>query len=249
MFQFKDKLYLYCIGKIQIIFYIEGKQNFKRGAQAMKKLYSIAIVVITLAFMAAFLTGCSARPKDSSQPGGKPGTGVQTPAKKPGDYFPLTKGSSWQYLGEGNEYASFNRLVLFTKENRSQMKWDNGGTVGAAVFETTDSAVTRIFMQGEGYDETNFLDVPPSEHIIILKAPLEVGNRWENQKGDIREIVDTSATITTPAGTFENCIKIKISYPGSTIYEYYKDGAGMVKSEFISGDTRVTSTLEKYNIQ
>lgn len=26
-------------------------------------------------------------------------------SKKPGDFFPLSKGSTWQYQGEGNEFA------------------------------------------------------------------------------------------------------------------------------------------------
>lgn len=30
---------------------------------------------------------------------------------KPEDYFPLTQGSTWRYLGEGNEYATFTREV------------------------------------------------------------------------------------------------------------------------------------------
>lgn len=120
--------------------------------------------------------------------------------------------------------------------------------MGAAVFEVTDSAVTRIFIKGEEYDETNFLDAPPNENTIILKASLEVGTRWVDQKGASREIVDIDATITTPAGKFVKCIKVKITDHNSTILEYYKEGVGMVKSEFVSGDTRVTSSLEKFNI-
>jgi phosphoenolpyruvate-protein kinase (PTS system EI component) len=61
--------------------------------------------------------------------------------------------------------------------------------------------------------------------------------------------VDINAALDTPAGRFENCVKVKITGQNSTIYEYYKEGVGLVRSEFLSGDTSVTSTLEKYNIK
>lgn len=184
-------------------------------------------------------------------PGGAvkdPGATAQ-PAPKVGDYFPLTAGSSWQYLGEGNEYASFNRLVIFAKENRAQVKSDNGGTVAAMVFEITDTAITRIYMKGEEYGNPNFLDAAPNENLIILKTPLETGTIWENSTGGTREITDVNAVVNTPAGRFEKCVKVKITNPDSAIYEYYKEGVGLVRSEFQSGGAIITSTLEKYNIK
>lgn len=162
-------------------------------------------------------------------------------------YFPLTKGSTWQYKGEGNEYASFTREVLFVEGDKAQIKEDTGGTVSAAVFKTTEKEITRIFFRGEEYEETNFLNEEPNDNLVILKTPLEVGIKWEEPNG-VREIVEVDAAVDTPAGRFENCIKIKIQGQDSTMFEYFKDEIGMVKREFISGDTTVTSTLEKYTI-
>ncbi|WP_258359862.1 hypothetical protein [Moorella sulfitireducens (nom. illeg.)] len=183
----------------------------------------------------------------TGQPG--PGSGSQNTISgaKPGDFFPLSPGSWWHYQGEGNEYATFKREVLYTKGDRAQLKEDNGGTVSAAVFEITADAVTRIFFQGEQYENTNFLDREPREKVVILKAPLAAGTSWETPNG-FREIVDVNATVATPAGEFAGCLKVKIEGTGSTIFEYYKEGVGMVKREFISGDTRVTSTLDSYKI-
>lgn len=162
--------------------------------------------------------------------------------------FPLTKGSSWQYLGDGNEYASFTREVLYTKDNRAQITEDNGGTVSNAVFEISDSEITRVYFEGEAYDKYNVLEKQSEQTVVILKEPLKTGTKWETDKS-AREIVDVNATVDTPAGKFENCIKVKISNEDSVMYEYFKEGVGMVKREFISGDTRVTSTLEKYSIK
>lgn len=80
--------------------------------------------------------------------------------------------------------------------------------------------------------------------MIILKAPLVVGTKWNDQNGT-REIVDMT-TVNTPAGNFDNCINVKISEKNSTTYEYFKDGVGMVKREFISDGTKITSSLKKF---
>lgn len=214
----------------------------------MKRTLSIFSILVIGIFL---LVGCDRTSRPDPKPDvQKPEPQVQSPItnnKKPGDFFPLTKGSTWQYQGEGNEYASFSREVLFTLDNRAQIKEDNGGTVSASVFESTDNEIIITFFQGESYDETNFLEQEPNENLIILKSPLEVGTKWENRTGT-REIVDVNTTVDTPAGKFENCIVVEISSQNSTLFEYFKDGVGMVKREFVSGDSRVTSILEKVNI-
>lgn len=216
----------------------------------MRRLPALARTFIAIVLMAIFLSGCSKAEKTT--PPGTADKDTNTPAKpmqKIRNYFPLTVGSSWKYLGEGNEYASFNRLVIYSKENRAQVKSDNGGTVAAMVFETTDTSVTRIYMKGEEYGNANFLDAPPNENIIILKTPLEAGTKWGDSTGGTREIVDINAIVTAPAGIFEKCVKVKITDQNSIVYEYYKEGVGLVRSEFLSGDTSITSTLEKYELK
>lgn len=215
----------------------------------MKKFWLGSALTITL-LSTFLLTGC---PADQKQPT-QPKTKKETPApkkeivKKPGDYFPLTKGSTWQYRGEGNEYASFNRQVLYTEDNRAQIREDNGGSVSAAIFEITDSAVIRTFFQGESYGTENLLEQQGKESVTILKTPLKVGTKWQEPTGD-REITAVNAEVYTPAGTFKNCIKVKVANQDSSVFEYFKDGVGMIKREFISGETSVTSTLEKYDIK
>jgi len=167
------------------------------------------------------------------------------PAVKLGDFFPVVAGSTWEYQGAGNEYASFSRKILFASGNLAQIREDNGGTVSASVFKISSEAVTRIFFLGEAYGQTNYLKSPSNENIVILKTPLQVGTKWTEPNGT-REIVDLKATVMTPAGSFTQCLKVKISNENSTVYEYFKNGVGMVKREFISGDTKVSSSLKKH---
>ncbi|MEL7568091.1 MAG: hypothetical protein AAGU27_24890 [Dehalobacterium sp.] len=224
------------------------------------KNFSFKVTLIFVIMMVIFITACNQTGKTNPEPEDNKSVLEENDSEKEisppkdqitpdlSDYFPLSQGSTWQYLGEGNEYASFKREVIFAEGNRGQIKEDNGGTVSAVVFDVTDEAITRVFFQGESYENDNFLNAEPNDNLVILKAPLQVGTKWETDDSS-REIVDLNASLDTPAGNFEKVLKMKITFPDSTMFEYYKDGVGMIKREYISGDFKVTSTLEKYEIR
>lgn len=183
------------------------------------------------------------------------GTGCQkeqTESIKAGDYFPRTVGSYWKYKGAGNEYASFSREVVFAGDNRVQLKENNGGTMTDAVYEITDMQVSRVYFIGESYEKKNFLDQKGDQNQILLKLPLKQGESWENTD-DQREVVSRNVSVDTPAGTFDQCVKIKISpqpaASAAVTFEYYKEGVGLVKREFVSGGDTISSTLEDYKIK
>ncbi|HWR60275.1 MAG TPA: hypothetical protein VN580_01605, partial [Clostridia bacterium] len=161
------------------------------------------------------------------------------------DFFPVSVGSTWKYLGEGNEYATFERKALFREGDKAQFSEDNGGTVSASVFKVADKEIVRTFFRGEEYNQENLMNEKANDNTIILKEPLKAGTKWKNQKDD-REIAATDAVVETPAGKFTGCIKVSIRTENSTMYEYYKAGVGMVKREFVSEGMTVTSILEKY---
>ncbi len=169
-------------------------------------------------------------------------------AGKPADYFPSSPGNYWDYLGEGNEYASFLREVVRSAGRRSQFRENNGGTISASVYEITEDAVTRIHFQGETYEDVNLLNVKPTDPIVILKAPLKVGTKW-GPPDQTREIISITETIDTPSGQFTDCLAVKVTFPQSTIIEYYKKGVGMVKRRFESEGFIVTSTLQEYHVK
>jgi len=220
---------------------------------------SLAVVAIGLILLLGLLPlGCSRDTKTvpDAKVQDQPKSSEQVPKAPPekkspqkvSNYFPLTRGSTWEYQGEGNEFASFTREVLFVKDNRGQIRESNGGTVSATIFEVTDSAVTRVFNLPETYEKVNLLDRPSNEKVVILKSPLEVGNSWKDPNGE-RQIVDLNATVTTPSGKVENCVKVKIAGQHSVVYEYFKEGVGMVMREFISGEARVASALKRFEIK
>lgn len=163
------------------------------------------------------------------------------------NYFPLEVGSIWEYEGEGMEYATFTREVLYVSDNKAQIKEDNSGTVTARVFEITDDTITSVFSQSESYDDENFLDFESNENIIVLKSPIEVGTKWDTDIG-AKEIIAIDESLDTPAGEFENLIKVQITSEDNISYEYYKEGIGLVRREFTGDGFEVTSTLKSYKI-
>ncbi len=204
----------------------------------MKKLI-LMITVISL-----LLCGCTPAKtgQDSSH---QPGTAVT----KASDYFPAVPGNHWSYLGEGNEYASFTREAVYSKGNLVQFTTDNGGATTANIFEIGNDYIKSVYLEAESYEPGNLLEqsITPNDDTILLKEPLAVGTTWKNG-GDKREIVSINTTLDTPAGSFNDCLKIKISTEYSTTYDYYQAGLGLIKSEFSSEGTIITSTLEEFRI-
>jgi hypothetical protein len=203
---------------------VEGGRDLRTRVSRPVLLLCLGLFVFTA------LVGCSQKPE------------------KPGDYFPLTLNSYWKYLGEGNEFASFSRNVIYVKDNLAQVEETNPGTTIGQVFETTDTMVRRVYFAGEQYERTNLLGEKPNDDLVILKAPIKVGTSWMT-KGGQRTIVAIDAVVKAPAGEFKNCLKVKIAAPDARLYEYYCKGVGLVKREFIAGGSTVTSTLESYEVK
>ncbi len=197
-----------------------------------KKLYIILLILILGALS---LTGC---------PGQKPTDASLSPM----DYFPLPEGALWTYAGEGNEFAAFSRQVVAVEDSLAQVQEDTGGAVGTAIFSSTAEEIVRIFWEGEQSGLEIGITAEPNDNTIIIKAPIELGQKWNNQ-GHSREIVGLNEVVETPAGRFENCLKLEIIFPQSKIYEYYQPGVGLVKREFISEGFTVTSSLAEYSLE
>lgn len=227
------------------------------------------LVIVMLYFLLVGMTGIgcaretpeppptSEKPAETPAPAEKPAEKPDTPspvdpkeqptAGRIQAYLPLAAGNTWSYRGEGNEYASFTRQVAYSEGNLTQIEENNGGTITSSVFRVTEDTVTRVFFQGETYEAKNFLKEEPNDNTVILTKPLEVGNLWNDDQGT-RQITELNANVETPAGRFDNCLVIEITSPNSKILEYYKEGVGLVKREFRSNDTVVTSELESFKV-
>lgn len=165
-------------------------------------------------------------------------------------YFPLDADNCWVYAGEGSEFADFSRSVLFTRRNRTQISEYDGGTRKMIIFKASSESVVKTFSRAEVYEDTNFLQEPSNQSVVVLRSPLAVGIAWEDAK-ERREIVGTTATVSVPAGTFRNVLVVRITplskETAGTYHrmEYYAAGTGLIMQEFIGqNDFRVVSRLK-----
>jgi hypothetical protein len=103
-------------------------------------------------------------------------------------YFPLAVGNAWTYETRFGQRVETNTVSIVSAE---------GG-----VF--TDSRNNRLVLDDEGLRD---------ERRYLLRAPLAVGTTWKSivdvGKTETYEIADTHATVTVPAGTFEDVILVR----------------------------------------
>lgn len=170
-------------------------------------------------------------------------------------YFPIINGMMYNFLGEGNEYASFSREIKYVEKPFVQFYENNGGTMVVVVYKVAEDQILALFKQEEFYEDKNIIyEITEKDEMkeLILKAPLKEGNSWITGKRR-REIMSVNETLTVPAGTFYDVVKIKITSeeePDSfENYEYYAENVGLIMLEFISQDLEVISQLQSYGMK
>lgn len=82
---------------------------------------------------------------------------------------------------------------------------------------------------------------------LMFPANPVLGQKWRSEDvseeiGEIDEIVSLSVSVTTPAGTFDKCIKVKeYLADGTTEIKYYAPGVGVVREQPHDGDVFLKS--------
>lgn len=82
---------------------------------------------------------------------------------------------------------------------------------------------------------------------IIIPAHPKVGDKFKSEDvnkeiSESDEVVSVSETVTVPAGTFENCVKVKeMLSDGTTEYKFYAPGVGVVREVPSVGDEPLIS--------
>lgn len=165
-------------------------------------------------------------------------------------YLPLKEGNKWSYEGIGNEFASYTQEVTHEKDNQFQVVVYSG-TVTANKYVVTEDSIFHTYKEHEYNDDKSILDNPDNLDATLLKLPLEVGADWISED-NFYEIFSTNSTVQVPAGTFTDCLVVKITYKdsGNSSFQYYKKGVGMVKSEYmLDKDESIQSLLKEYTIR
>lgn len=77
---------------------------------------------------------------------------------------------------------------------------------------------------------------------LLFPAHPKVGDKFKSEDvskeiNEVDEVISTSETVTVPAGTFKNCVKIQENLAdGTTEFKYYAPGVGVVRENPHDGD-------------
>jgi hypothetical protein len=140
-------------------------------------------------------------------------------------YFPLAVGNRWVY--ESSNGPDGRSVVesweVLRQEGSSfvmQITLDNEKMISFQMsFVPTVTETGRFDPQAEDQETEE------TEPRSVLRAPLTVGARWQNEDGDY-EVTAIDRTITVPAGTFTDCVVRRPFpyFPGTAVINEGLDG-------------------------
>lgn len=197
----------------------------------MKKVH----MLILFLFSIIFLNGC-----DTTTPK------VENTAKNYSikDFYPFNSNVNYIFEGIGNEYASYGIFVDYIKNDRVQIRKNNGGTESVSVIENKDGELRLVFSRGESYYREDLTSRKNDNPEILLKEPLVKGTSWTLSDGRKRFISNINVDITLPIGSFK-ALEVTTEDKESKTLDYYVLNKGLVKTVFSSNGNDITSSLKE----
>lgn len=151
------------------------------------------------------------------------------------------------FLGDGNEFASYTEKTNWLNEQFVGTIVDNGGVSLMTIYKITEDAIEIIFKEPIDFD-TPFPTIEELEHLqpveTYLATPIQKGTSFGQWK-----IVETNTTVETPYKTFKKAIVLEEKGENYVNRKYFVEGLGEIKTESImdtnQGETyTVTSALQ-----
>lgn len=182
------------------------------------------------------------------------------------NYFPLEAGLTleYEYQRTKGEHLEKGRLKVTnlppeTLEGKKvvprkyEMRKGTGGSqTYMAYFHPDGDGVWFWALKSDKEDRPQPLPQP----FYYLKNPLESGTAWGERDGPRGRLESVSDTLSVPAGSFRNCIKVNLTFPaGKPMQEgtlWFAEKVGIIQSKYRYKDGteelfRLTSISEKSN--
>ncbi len=188
-------------------------------------------------------------------------------------YFPITTGQTMVYRGKDADGLQVDIEDKATSGTKVIMgvtcavvefrEWVDGELVEVAWDWYAQNKDGNIWYFGEDVD--NYENGVLTDHggaweagvdgalpgILMLADP-EIGlwyrqEYYKDEAEDVVLVLDLSVTVTTPLGTFENCLKTaewSLLEPGVVEHKYYAPGIGTVKIEKVEGASGYEALIE-----
>ena len=153
------------------------------------------------------------------------------------EYLPLETGRHWKLTAITNYNV---RWVLGEKTTEDGLDWYGMTLVMQMGLDNTTSIPARVAHAGDSL----LLDLDGTM-AVLLKKPLEKNATWTDERGT-NTIVETNATLTVPAGTFEDIVAVRTVTPLTTETYYYAPGVGPVQGTYEYQQGSFSFKLEEY---
>jgi hypothetical protein len=198
-------------------------------------------------------------------------------------YYPLKEGRTWEYqMTTGSMFGSAGaqKIVVTNFASRdlkgkkvTPQKIDVGGQTSFSFIAEDAGGILNYASQPPGAAEPEIKATPT----YILKNPIQAGTTWEDKTKTallmekvpftLKSTIESKdETVTVPAGTFKDCIKVKgtgsaqkntgfFGVAEITVehYDWFAPGIGMIKSivkessnHMMVGSGEVTFQLESF---
>ncbi|MGO4927745.1 hypothetical protein ACTQ45_04195 [Fundicoccus sp. Sow4_D5] len=172
-------------------------------------------------------------------------------------YAPNVFYQVYDYLGDGNEYASQVVNLQYPPNDQGiyQFSVSTAGTSIVFVYQLSKEGVYELAYYPENYEDTdlrNHADATDSQKSLVFPATLSVGTEFKRgyRKEETYRVVDLLATFELEGATYYNVIVVEpVNHPeGGEQRFYYAPNIGHIMDEFIftenDDDYPVTTSLD-----
>lgn len=148
------------------------------------------------------------------------------------DYFPPNSNSVYIYRGFNNSLISFKSYIDYFTESKIQVRFDNGITNTANIYEYTNDGVKLYFKTEGNYHHQNLLNESSNMDYYLIKEPIIKNNIWLLSDGSKRFITNVDVEVKTQFNLFPSALEIVTLSKNNSEFsiDYYVLGIGLVKS-------------------
>jgi hypothetical protein len=155
---------------------------------------------------------------------------------EPSDFFPLAKGTKWEYVLKGYEESEWVVEVTDVTEPKKGER--------AVVTVTTRirkaEIVAKYSTDADGVYEHARIGADFDPPLVMIRYPVKAGTKWtekykyQGEDAAVEYELKAAEEVKTPAGKYTAypvVQSIKTRLGKSTVTNWYADGVGMVKQE------------------
>ncbi len=196
---------------------------------------------------------------DGDSPSG-PGQGGEDSA-----YYPLSVGNQWVYDRSGTMEVAGIQTGTLNGENICDITGEVTHELGFDVYvqeysiaDTLESAGQTLvidstyttYMRLTDQGLYSYVSLAGGDSVSFVPFPLQVGATWQFSENPpmTAEIVSLTETVTVPAGTFENCLELRVWWieSGSTLENVssFAPDVGRVKNVYTYSYQNLVTTIE-----